>query len=145
DVVVADFVPVEDVPVTYVEVPEVVEAAPARVVTAAAEPEEEEPAPQATTTPAPTPAPVAAAPTPAPAQAPARIMVNGVIYAVQGPAPAASAPAQVSPAVRPAVAVSQVAAAPRPAAVCDGMLPNGCYLAKRKFSTPQGGAELRCT
>jgi hypothetical protein len=75
-------------------------------------------------------------------QAPARIMVNGVTYgAVQAPAAG-----QVTMTRAPAsVALSQVATAPRPAAaVCDGLLANGCYLAKRKVSTPQG-PELRCT
>jgi hypothetical protein len=28
---------------------------------------------------------------------------------------------------------------------CDRFLRNGCYLAMRKYSTPDGGAELRCT
>lgn len=57
-------------------------------------------------------------------------------------APAAATPVQPTAAAAPA----QPATAPRAkAATCDGLLPNGCYLAKRKFSTSQGGAELRCT
>jgi hypothetical protein len=81
-------------------------------------------------------APAIAASQPAAApQAPARIMVNGVVYAaVQAPAaaPVTAMPAQSTP-----------VAAVRPAA-CDGILANGCYFAKRKVSTPQG-TELRCT
>src|SRR5262249_32861007 len=71
---------------------------------------------------------------PAPVQAPARIVVQST-----APAPvAAQGPYAAVPAM-------QLAAAPRPAAqTCDGFLTNGCYLAKRRFSTPRG-MELRCT
>jgi hypothetical protein len=76
-------------------------------------------------------------------------VVNGVAYAaVQAPAPAQVAAARPTYAATRApapVAATQLAAAPRPAAaMCDGLLANGCYLAKRKFSTPRG-PELRCT
>jgi hypothetical protein len=88
---------------------------------------------------------------PAAPQAPARIVVNGVQYvAVQAPAPVAAPVAAARPAYAVTralapVAPTQLAAAPRPAtAMCDGLLANGCYLAKRKFSTPRG-PELRCT
>jgi hypothetical protein len=157
-VVIPDWVAFAD-PVVYVDVP--VEAPPVRttaVVSRAASLPDDESAPQPSTPgPAPamqiTPAVQASAPvvttstTPA-TQPPARIMVNGVTYAaVQAPA----APAQITVAPAPATAIrtaapatmTQATGAPRPA-TCDGMLPNGCYLAKRKFSTPQG-SELRCT
>jgi hypothetical protein len=87
-------------------------------------------------------------------------VVNGVAYAaVQPTAPApvaaartpyamAQAPVavgQVPYAAPRTVPATQLAAAPRPAAgTCDGLLSNGCYLAKRRFSTPRG-MELRCT
>jgi hypothetical protein len=38
-----------------------------------------------------------------------------------------------------------VAYTPVSGPTCDRFLRNGCYLAMRKFSTPNGGAELRCT
>jgi len=88
-------------------------------------------------------------------------VVNGVAYAaVQSTAPAPVVPARTPTVVQvPAsvaagqvpyvaprtVSATQLTAATRPtAATCDGLLSNGCYLAKRRFSTPRG-MELRCT
>ena len=60
------------------------------------------------------------------------------------PATPSAVPARTStPAAAPAVAVNAVAAPPA-GPVCDGFLSNGCYLAKRKVSTPNG-IELRCS
>jgi len=99
---------------------------------------------------------------PAATQPPARIVVNGVAYAAvqpTAPAPVVAARTPGAVQVQAPVAVGQVpyvaprttapttqlAAAPRPSAgACDGLLSNGCYLAKRRFSTPRG-MELRCT
>jgi hypothetical protein len=44
-----------------------------------------------------------------------------------------------------AVAVPAVSYTPVSGLTCDRLLRNGCYLAMRKYSTPNGGAELRCT
>jgi hypothetical protein len=140
-------------PVVYTEIDvpaPIVRTVPSRI----ADTVDDEPAEQVATTrsrapiaaapvrPAPIQTPAVATQTPPAAQTPARIMVNGVAYAaVQAPAPA-----QVTAIRAPAsVALPQVATAARPAAaMCDGLLANGCYLTKRKFSTAQG-PELRCT
>ena len=44
-----------------------------------------------------------------------------------------------------AVQTAPVSYTPVSGPACDRFLPNACYLAMRKYSTPNGGAELRCT
>ena len=129
---VDDLVSLDDGPVAYVALensdPIEADAEPSAVI--------EAPAPVAVTrtrpvvTQAPAPVAVTRAPS-AMAQAPAPMAVTQVPYAARVPAP---------------VAANQVAYnTPRtPAQVCDGVLANGCYLAKRRFSSANGPV-LRCT
>lgn len=64
-----------------------------------------------------------------------------------GTGPMAPAPAAY-PVYNPAPAVTPVAAPAQPVApageVCERVLEDGCYLAKRLYSTPEGGSEFRC-
>jgi hypothetical protein len=70
---------------------------------------------------------------------------GSLVAALVGDATSAALPAPVVTSDTMAIQVAAPSYTRVSGPTCDRFLRNGCYLAMRKYSTPDGGAELRCT